>query len=678
MSIVLEHSRSINAVASPEELLTSEGRGDAVQRAIDQAKGDPHTDNVYVKRELLPYTLPSSGGFETDVKMTREGGNPLHWDVLAYGAPRDGSSDDGVAAQGAFDGVGAKGGGRVYFSGDGDSYFIDTGVSTPASGSYEIEIPTGVTILAGPTPTHLFTVDACEKMRWFGGGKIDGQGNVGRIIIGLGSGGTVVGDMPLTTIIEDLTIEHDPADKQMVDLRPGDSAERLVRLEKADFVGSDNSQGRCVNIEGHTFAATVVKSIDCTYKTTAVGLRVINGKRLTSRDDHFSDHMVQGIEYAGQKDADEIDPSKPYSAIVIETTVDLSGNTTNTSGQNQKGMSFGEASGPVLALGCTVFGNTAQTTVGISDDSVRSVGDVTGGDRAYEGYSRLCFNAVKDCQKGIASNSQRSITSHNRIRGCTDSSLQLGSQHTDFEHLLADGNLCDGAPIKVRGGTDVTGIWTLGLSNVVVNVSGPKVVLDNMDLGGVERPVLALESSTDVDEGALLHDFYSVDTSGGARNFILPHAGRMTPGQVVTVVNAAEHSGVNNVKVKRYFETFTDSEVSTGDDQITVTAHDFFTGQPVQLENSGGTLPAPLNEATTYYVIVVDDNTIQLATSKSDAEGGTAIDITGASGGGTHGVGDGLYDETGSRIAPTGNITLSLRSEFARFQSILGGWVRIR
>ena len=61
------------------------------------------------------------------------------------------------------------------------------------------------------------------------------------------------------------------------------------------------------------------------------------------------------------------------------------------------------------------------------------------------------------------------------------------------------------------------------------------------------------------------------------------------------------------------------------------------TGTPVTLTSSVAVpdLPAPLVEDTTYYVILVADQVIQLATSTANAEAGTDIDITDA-GTGTH------------------------------------------
>lgn len=78
-------------------------------------------------------------------------------------------------------------------------------------------------------------------------------------------------------------------------------------------------------------------------------------------------------------------------------------------------------------------------------------------------------------------------------------------------------------------------------------------------------------------------------------------------------------------------DTFT---ADAGTDNITITAHGYVTGLKGQA-SSTTTLPAGLSGSTDYYVIVVDANTIQLATSLANAQAGTQIDVTDA-GTGTH------------------------------------------
>lgn len=67
---------------------------------------------------------------------------------------------------------------------------------------------------------------------------------------------------------------------------------------------------------------------------------------------------------------------------------------------------------------------------------------------------------------------------------------------------------------------------------------------------------------------------------------------------------------------------------------FTSAGHDLSDGDPVPIQNSGGSLPAGLDADTTYYVVNATTDTFQLATS----EGGSAVAVTDA-GSGTHFVG---------------------------------------
>ena len=81
--------------------------------------------------------------------------------------------------------------------------------------------------------------------------------------------------------------------------------------------------------------------------------------------------------------------------------------------------------------------------------------------------------------------------------------------------------------------------------------------------------------------------------------------------------------------------TFVDANVTVGTDAIAVTANQYlYSGQAVVLSTTG-TLPAGLS-AGTYYIIYVSDTSVKLASSRANADDGTAVDITAAAGGGTH------------------------------------------
>lgn len=80
--------------------------------------------------------------------------------------------------------------------------------------------------------------------------------------------------------------------------------------------------------------------------------------------------------------------------------------------------------------------------------------------------------------------------------------------------------------------------------------------------------------------------------------------------------------------------TFNGADVTVGTDQITITAHGYVTGDAVVLR--GTTLPSELTTNTVYYVIRIDANEIQLATTYANAVASTQIDIITANAGTGH------------------------------------------
>jgi len=71
-------------------------------------------------------------------------------------------------------------------------------------------------------------------------------------------------------------------------------------------------------------------------------------------------------------------------------------------------------------------------------------------------------------------------------------------------------------------------------------------------------------------------------------------------------------------------------------DTITINNHRFLTGSRVTYTNGGGGNITGLATGTVYFVIKVDHNTIKLATNESNANSGTAINITGTGTGLAH------------------------------------------
>ena len=84
------------------------------------------------------------------------------------------------------------------------------------------------------------------------------------------------------------------------------------------------------------------------------------------------------------------------------------------------------------------------------------------------------------------------------------------------------------------------------------------------------------------------------------------------------------------------FDGSSASVVSVANDTLTFANHRFVTGQRVTYTDGGGTVITGLTDGTAYFIIKVDQNTIKLATSASNATSSTAIDLTGVGAGTSH------------------------------------------
>ena len=83
------------------------------------------------------------------------------------------------------------------------------------------------------------------------------------------------------------------------------------------------------------------------------------------------------------------------------------------------------------------------------------------------------------------------------------------------------------------------------------------------------------------------------------------------------------------------FDASSSSIVVVGSDTIRIDSHRFVTGQRVTYNDGGGTAITGLSDGV-YYIIKVDRNRIQLASSLSNANNGTQIDLTGLGVGSSH------------------------------------------
>ncbi len=100
------------------------------------------------------------------------------------------------------------------------------------------------------------------------------------------------------------------------------------------------------------------------------------------------------------------------------------------------------------------------------------------------------------------------------------------------------------------------------------------------------------------------------------------------------------------------FDGSSASVVSVANDTLTFNNHRFVNIQRVTYTKGGGTVITGLTDNTAYYVIKVDQNTIKLATSSSNAQAGTGINLTGLGAGTTHTL-NVAFDGTNTKFKAT-------------------------
>lgn len=96
---------------------------------------------------------------------------------------------------------------------------------------------------------------------------------------------------------------------------------------------------------------------------------------------------------------------------------------------------------------------------------------------------------------------------------------------------------------------------------------------------------------------------------------------------LVSVAVTGTGSNVQAVAAATPLASGVNSEVDVTANTMAIPSNGYSLGLKIRLTTTG-TLPAPLLTGTDYFVIVVDANTIQLASSLINAEAGTAINIT--------------------------------------------------
>lgn len=133
---------------------------------------------------------------------------------------------------------------------------------------------------------------------------------------------------------------------------------------------------------------------------------------------------------------------------------------------------------------------------------------------------------------------------------------------------------------------------------------------------------------------AILQSDESVCTDGYFQsvNDALANPFNVTTAPLANRANIPFHRGdIDKVEVAQSAKAFTCTVANT----LTITAHGYTTGQLVTAITTG-TLPTGMAVLTNYYVIVVDNASIKLATTFQNAVAGSNISITQATGSGVH------------------------------------------
>lgn len=149
--------------------------------------------------------------------------------------------------------------------------------------------------------------------------------------------------------------------------------------------------------------------------------------------------------------------------------------------------------------------------------------------------------------------------------------------------------------------------------------AGRKVHVDISGTTTAASVAAAVETAFD----ALTGLPFTTDDSGADGTFVVTQTVR-GPIETVAVYNE-DDSGNGGITFAQTNEGVA-SEVNATDDTITIPTHGLTTGLKGQVTKTGTHVDG-LQDTTDYFVIVVDDDTIQLASSLSNALAGTAIDL---------------------------------------------------
>ena len=123
----------------------------------------------------------------------------------------------------------------------------------------------------------------------------------------------------------------------------------------------------------------------------------------------------------------------------------------------------------------------------------------------------------------------------------------------------------------------------------------------------------------------------SAESLGGLDNITAVNVGTSTTlGGIDYVGGNTYHGSAPTVTIPApTVRTIATAKVTTGTNSIEITGHNMRTGTEVKYQDGSGTALAGLTDNTSYFVIRTDEDNIKLAANLSNAQAGTAINLTG-------------------------------------------------
>lgn len=125
-------------------------------------------------------------------------------------------------------------------------------------------------------------------------------------------------------------------------------------------------------------------------------------------------------------------------------------------------------------------------------------------------------------------------------------------------------------------------------------------------------------------------------TGSGAEAFAICGINEETNAYEVSAIVVTNPGSGYKSAVTKTFDGSGSAAVNLTTNRITISGHEFETGEVVTYSNGNGTSIGGLTNNRPYYIIAVDSNTISLAVSESNAADGIAVDLTSYGTGSNH------------------------------------------